>query len=402
MTSKSFARRVAVAPLRTEPPWQVFIRDPARKGFYAIVGKTKKTWVCQTETNVDGVRHTHREVVGDCATMGYSDAVKAADLLLAQYRRGVRKAERPSAGVTLREAFERFRETHLLRKGRSAGTVEWYEKAVLKVMARWLDKPLRSITAAMVVDLHSSLGTKDGRRGGLYVANDAAVALRAVWRHARKLDPTLPEHPVGAVDLFPEPRKKRDMSPAQLREWFASWAKITNATRRTLLLMTILTGSRTTAMCTARWSDVRPKERGLHQPLPKGGAAKAFTLPLSRPMVRALRRLREHNKIAYPGSPYLFPSLLAASGHTTVMREKTRDGFQYGHALRASYISRAIAAGVPKTLREMLVNHGGKDSDVHDAYAGWIALTKTLRAAQARISAEILSHAGPEAAALLK
>lgn len=47
--------------------------------------------------------------------------------------------------VTLRKAWQRYLEAHLVRKGRSETTIEGYRGHVERIFVEWLDIPLREL-----------------------------------------------------------------------------------------------------------------------------------------------------------------------------------------------------------------------------------------------------------------
>ena len=51
----------------------------------------------------------------------------------------------PSGLITLRQAWARYRDAHLVRRGRSERTIKGYRDHVERIFAEWLDTPLREI-----------------------------------------------------------------------------------------------------------------------------------------------------------------------------------------------------------------------------------------------------------------
>jgi hypothetical protein len=89
-----------------------------------------------------------------------------------------RGATAGSGGITLRQAWERYRDAHMVRKGRSERTIESYRDHVERIFAEWLDSPLQELGLgpAKVVTKHDDI-TKEN---GPYIANGS---MRTFARH---------------------------------------------------------------------------------------------------------------------------------------------------------------------------------------------------------------------------
>jgi len=118
-------------------------------------------------------------------------------------------------GVTLREAWERYRDAHLTRKGRSERTIESYRDHIERIFAEWLDTPLMEVAndPARVAKKHDEIS----RDNGPYIANGSMRTLRAVYNHARKTNRALPaDNPVTAIDWNGETRRNTAMGVGDL------------------------------------------------------------------------------------------------------------------------------------------------------------------------------------------
>ncbi|MFK4381309.1 hypothetical protein [Bradyrhizobium sp. USDA 223] len=148
--------------------------------------------------------------------------------------------------VTLRQAWQRYREAHLIRKGRSEKTISGYRDQVEGLFAEWLDTSLSELAMdpARVARKHDDI-TKEN---GPYIANGCMRTLRAIYNHARKTNRFLPrDNPADAVDWNEEKRRDTGMGASDLTEWFRELAALENPVRREFHLLTLLCGSRTTA-----------------------------------------------------------------------------------------------------------------------------------------------------------
>ena len=73
-------------------------------------------------------------------------------------------------------------------------------------------------------------------------------------------------------------------------------------------------------------------------------------------------------------------------------REQHRPDFAYGNALRRTYRTQAVKAGINTLLVKVLMNHK-IDSDVHDGYFAVPSMFRELLEAQERLSRHLMSHA---------
>jgi hypothetical protein len=391
---------------------QRVLRPRDRRGFFVLIGRESKTFTVQTEKVMLGRRQVHRKALGRFPEMDCRAAYAAADIELGQVRGGAKAPGAPNRGPTLREAWHLYRDRHLRRLERSERTVQQYEDCLERTLADWLDTPLRELAEnpELVAQRHTRIGEKGEvdsetgeERGGKYQANHCMRSLRAVYRFARKTHKALPvEHPCTGVVYYPEEQRACALIDAKaLRAWFSTWATIQNPVRRELHLLTLLTGSRADALCSARWADIKAARRALHQPLPKGGKKRAFDIPMSRAIAASLHRLRAYCRVAFDGSPWLFPSETSASGHTETINEKHQDDFATGHALRHTWITHAQLIGVSEFYQRLMTNHG-KKRDVHQGYMSPAAFRRKLREAQEQISTHLLGHASEEVRAVLE
>jgi site-specific recombinase XerD len=135
--------------------------------------------------------------------------------------------------------------------------------------------------------------------------------------------------------------------------------------------------------------------KALRVPSPKGGEERAFDLPLSTAMSQCLDRVKEAGRTFFPeqGRIWIFP---ASGGHVAEVKEEGKLKVSHtGHALRHSFRTLAAAAGVDRLRLKILMNHA-IDRDVTDSYANVPALFESLREAQERISAFIITSMVPD------
>jgi integrase len=399
----------AIARLPTAKDGWYLARDTELKGFFVVVGKRKRTFTVQGDLRQGGKRASSiRVAIGDASEISTRTARATAKDYLAQISRGQHpKSEKRGAGagktaapegeaatlsggITLRQAWERYRDAHLVRKGRSELTIESYRDHVERIFIEWLDAPLQELglEPAKVVTKHDDI-TKEN---GPYIANGSMRTLRAIYNHARKANKSLPaDNPVNAIDWNGEKRRDTGMGTSDLKGWFAELAALDNPIRREFHLFTLLSGCRPTALQELQPSHVNFGRRMVHIPKPKGGAKRAFDIPLSREMVLCLVRAMRFGRQMYPSqaAEWIFPAD-SASGHLVEQKEDRATLSKWGNDLRQSFRTIATAAGVSEFDAKLLMNHA-----IPGVNAGYITRHKLLedhlRSQQQAISSAVFA-----------
>ncbi len=402
---------------RLPPPenGRYIVRDTELKGFFLIVGARKKTFTIQGDLREEGKRaSTIRVAIGDTSEMSTRAARSIAKEYLAQISRGhhpkgeerVAKATTAAAveasevrkivGITLRQAWARY-EISLVRKNRSERTVEGYRDHIERLFAEWLDTPLIELgnDPAKVAAKHDAITAENGP----YMANGSMRTLRAVYNHARRTNRELPaENPVGGIDWNGEKRRDTGMGLADLKSWFMELVAIENPIRREFHLFTLLSGCRSTALKEAKVSHLDLRRRVLHVPKPKGGADRAFDIPLSRHMIMCLMRAMRFGRLLHPfeAREWIFPAA-GADGHLSEQKEDRETLSKWGNDLRQTFRTIATPAGVSELDARMLMNHS-----IPGVNAGYITRHKLLedhlRAQQQAISSLVFTTLGDDLA----
>lgn len=391
LTDKSIAR----LPYAEETQYKV--RDTELAGFFVLVGKRKKSFMAQGEFWRDGVREFAAQVkLGEFGDLSTREARSKAKDALGSIARGQRPGESPkvnAGSITLRQAWERYRDAHMKRKGRSEGTIENYRDHMERLFEDWLDKPLARLgrQPTLVVERHDKITEENGP----YIANGSMRSLRAVYNHARKSNRDLPAvNPVTAIDWNKERRRNTGMGTNDIGGWFKELRALQNPLRREFHLLTLLSGSRPTALKRVRLEHIDFRQRLLHIPRPKGGEEKAFDIPLSRPMIRCIIRTIRLGRIVYPqnANVWLFPAD-SETGHLVEHKEERDVLSKWGNELRQSFRTLAQSAGVSELDIHLLMNHS-----LPGVNAGYITRDKLLRdhlrKQQERISTIVIEKAG--------
>lgn len=357
-----------------------------------------RSWVVEYRPHPGGRGVAKKRVtIGSAVTLTPDEARKRARQLLAGVSLGSDPAgERGSLrnAVTLGSAWQRYKASHLERKERSFQTIVGYADHVERLLGDWLNKPLVELGQQphLVAQRHEKITQKHGP----YIANGAMRSLRAIYNHARRTDRSLPPHnPVDVVDWNPEKRRQTGMGPKELPDWFRQLGELDNPVRREFHLLTLLSGSRPGALSVARIEHLDLCPRVLHIPRPKGGAGKAFDIPLSRPMIRSVVRAIRAGRVLHPEAAreWLFPAD-SESGHIAEHREDRAVLGKWGNDLRQSYRTLAQAAGVSEIDAHLLMNHS-----LPGVNAGYVTrgkLLSHLHQQQERISAFIVSAGAAE------
>ena len=386
-----------IARLPLADSGQYKVHDTELKGFQMLIGKRRKSFMAQGDFWREGVREfSVRKKLGDFGELTTRDARSKAKDVLGAIAKGVRPGEAPktkAGAITLRQAWERYRDAHMIRKGRSAGTIENYRDHMERLFADWLDKPLARLgrQPELVAERHDKITEEKGA----YIANGAMRSLRAVYNRARKTHRDLPaENPTLAVDWNQEARRDTGMGPNDLPAWLEELRVLDNPLRREFHLLTLLSGSRPTALMRIRIEHIDFGARLLHIPKPKGGDERAFDIPLSRAMIRCIIRAMRAGRVlhAEQANVWLFAAD-SESGHMVEQKEKRDVLSKWGNDLRQTYRTIAQSVGVPKLDVHLLMNHS-----LPGVNEGYITrdklLNDLLRKQQERISAVVTERAG--------
>lgn len=270
------------------------------------------------------------------------------------------------------QAWERY-QLAMERKNRSERTIASYRDHVERIFKDWLDRPLIQICEhpSLVAARHDAV-TKEN---GPYIANGSMRTFRAIYNHARKANRELPpDNPVDVVDWNHEKRRNTGMGAADLNDWFIELAKFGNPIRREFHLFTLLSASRPAALKAAKPKHLDLRRRVLHIPRPKGGADRAFDIPLSRQMVECLVRAMRFGRHIHPlnAREWMFPAD-STEGHMIEQKEDRSVLSKWGNDLRQTYRTVATLAGVSELDAHLLMNHAAPGIN-----AGYITRHKLL------------------------
>lgn len=311
-----------------------------------------------------------------------------------------RKARR-SSGPTLRDALEYHvgrMERGENRRGKvcSPRSIRTLRGGIELHLAEWLDRPLVDLTADALDAVRARIERETPRRAdsnpanppGRALANRLLANVSAIWRSYDRRYGLPVACPVRR--LTPGALKPRDnrIGNAELPAWHAKVMAMANPVRRDLQLVALFTGVRTDGVRNLRWEDVDLDDELVTIQRAKGD--RPYTIPMVASVREILeRRRRENPELMDPwggDQGYVFPSL-ARDGKTVIavaepkeravkrdrsgralkdedgnpIRETYLPGIQ---ACRKTFNSVAIEIGVPREVRERLMNHEGRGVNV--------------------------------------
>jgi integrase len=374
---------------------QYFARDDELPGFAVLVGKRKKSFVVQGDIRKAGKRLSIRIKFAEFGDVTTREARAEAKQLLGKIAKGIDPRQKiqnsellnqTSDELTLRQAWERYRDAHLKRKGRSTSTLRSYSDHFERLLADWLDQPISLLgkEPSLVTVRHDKITAENGP----YIANGCMRSLRAIYNHARKTVRSLPaENPVTAIDWNREKRRDTALGLHEIRAWATNLATINNPVRREFHLFLLLSGSRPDALKRSRIEDINFRSRILHVPKPKGGEVKAFDIPLSRAMISCLVRVIRLGQLLYPAQAqeWVFPAD-SASGHIAEHKEDRKMLTKWGNDLRQTYRTVAQATSIAELDIHLLMNHS-----LPGVNAGYITRNKLL-GDHLRLQQELISQ----------
>jgi len=343
--------------------------------------------------------------VGHWPNLSVAKARAAAKVIIGQVKSGIdpRRPRVEADDLTFSAAWEMYRDVYAPKRGLRPSTLQFYDYCYRR-LAHWHNTPLASIAKEpMAMEREHTRLTKtvkaNSRRKndhGMNAADASIGFLRAIYRYARSKYPDLPPWPERPVTMHGRrSRAARGMGSDDLPEWWGQIRRIKNPLKRELTLFMLLSGLRSKDARSAKWEHLDEERRALFIPEPKGGASRAFSLPVSDQMLACVHRARE-SRLA--PSNFIFPSARSKSGKHTDARAHFVDEngnagrAKSGHDLRRTFANLAAEAGVPEETVAVLLNH--KRRSVTAGYQNPAALHRFYLEQMQRISGKIAQSCG--------
>jgi integrase len=289
---------------------RVTISDSTVRGYVAAAQPSGRVSLYAQATMKGSGGRVLRRLVGHWPEMSAEEGRRRAS----EYLRQIRYDGRDPSAVArdealLRRTWAEAMDAHIRAKAKSPATRRFYEGAVRdRHLAAWKAKPLHEIGAARSEWLRSFERIKE-ESGEPSAALTMTIA-RAAYRRAMRLDPSLPREPWAAID-WPKPRARRTalLEGDNLARFCVSLSA-EDPSKRDLLLLCLLAGTRITEASEARREHARPERSILHIPAPKGhtNGKPPFDAPLN-----SYARLVVERSLARSNNGLLFPS--ARLGH---------------------------------------------------------------------------------------
>jgi hypothetical protein len=163
--------------------------------------------------------------------------------------------------------------------------------------------------------------------------------------------------------------------------------------RREFHLFCLLSGSRPGALLEARLEHLNIRTRVLHIPRPKGGADRAFDIPLSRAMILCLIRALRAGRMLMPDNKegWIFMGE-GEEGRMVEHKENRKVLSKWGNDLRQTYRTVGQIAGLSEIDLHLLMNHS-----LPGVNAGYITRAKLisghLQNVQEKLTETVLSGA---------
>jgi len=348
----------------TEPGFGIRLRRPTERA------RINASFILQRDLHGKAVKVT----IGRYGPWTVDQARKRARELKVEMDRGENPNERQrrertqarraeQQGLTLADAVTLHLE-NMVAKNRSPVSIGHMENETEKYLADQMPRPLLDLDGQACRDVHKRLT----KAHGIYIANRVLRHVRAAWNTAARVHDHVPErNPTKAVVFHQEHERDNPIAWDELPAWWAAVLAMRNPVLRDLQLFYLFTGLRRNDGKSVRWEHLDFDAGTVHRPNPKGGKAKAFTVPVCSYVLDLLRRRREDNRLLFgDDGGFVFPSR-NRKGETTCVRDgreqrydkkgKKLPSLPSPHRLRHTFAT----AGHEAYLRELdlmiLMNH---------------------------------------------
>ncbi len=354
--------------------------DLGFSGFGLRVGRTRdgcepvRTFLLQKDLR----GRTRKVRIGRWPNWRVADARERARELTVQMDKGINpnavKRDEAARGVTLDKAIG-FHQTAMRAKRCAPKSIVSIRDECDRHLSDWLLRPLSSISRNECAQRHEKITAE----AGPYAGNNVLQAFRATYNTAARRFEELPDRPPTVGVTFNKVHRRREPIPwADIPAWYERVLEIDNPIRSDLQLFILFTGLRATDAKTVRWDEVDFNAGTVFRPKPKGGEAKAFTVPVSTAVLEILHRRSKENQLMYPNDGgWVFPSrdIKGCVTHVAQPKEQRYDAMgrkvshlPSPHRLRDTFATAGHEARLHPLDLKVLMNHALPAGDVTEGY----------------------------------
>jgi integrase len=295
---------------REGEPERVY-RDPSVAGHRLTVTRNRKKFEVQAKWPKRLGGRTFVVITGDGLDCSIESAREAATTMLARIRKGEdprgRSAEKET---TLGGAWDKY----CVRGDLRPKTRAMYEGMFRRNLENWKDVSLRTLVMkpTQAHDEHKAIT----KRAGPSEADHAMRLLRSIYRHAARLDTSLPgdRNPTSAVEWHGDKKRKDAAIPAkQMPAWKKQLESVRKKSplRGAYQMLLVRMGCRPGELAEAEWSQVDWKRKALWIPISK---TEAYEIPLSPQAIAEFKKLLEARVLNAEGKDHVFPARMGKRG----------------------------------------------------------------------------------------
>jgi integrase len=377
---------------RDGKPEQVH-HDPQVARHRLVVTRTRKKFEVQMQRpseHKDRLQRKHYVVqTGIFPDITVEQSREQANVIIGRIRRGEEpRARSPERDVTVGGAWTKYK----ARSDLGPRTLAMYEGHYRRNLEKWKDESLRelALNPAKAHDEHKAIT----ERAGPSEADHAMRLLRSIYKHAAKLDTSLPgdRNPCSAVEWHGDKKRDGAAIPAkQMPTWKQQVEKLRKDSplRAAFQMLLLRVGCRPNELAGAEWSQVDLKRKTFWIPDSK---EEPYEVPLSAQAIAEFKKLREHRALNKPGKDYVFPSRMGkrGKGHLAQFTEPKDVLLRSSNALRHTHHTIGTRLGVKEIVLDVLEGRSIlKTGAAGRGYVDTHELGPELRAAQEKINQEV-------------
>lgn len=323
---------------------QMLYWDDELKGFGVLCSGTTaaKSYIVQRAL-ADGTRR--RVTIARTNVIKLEEATVKAKRLLATFYSGRDPKSLGRENPTLKSALEDF---VAARTDLKASSLAFYQDAINRLLAPWLEVRVRSITRDMVeqrlakIAKEVSTASKSKKYNGNASANSAMRSFRAVYNHAADRAPPdnpLPPNPVRLKKVWlPVKPRTRTVQAGDMKKFYDAVCGLENKVASDYLRLVIFTGLRRREAAGLLWTNIDFDQRVIRLPAESTKPGRALDLPMSdfvHDLLVARRAVAGNTTFVFPANsksrhieePKSFLKEVSAACGVTVSTHDLRRGF---------------------------------------------------------------------------